>query len=64
MRSALNEIERTDLINLGRLAHILKGLNEVELETLGILLDEEASMTISQSLNELEAGKRIRIDEW
>jgi hypothetical protein len=64
MPSVLKEIEKTELINLGRLAHILKGLDEKELATLEILLDEEASKTISQSLKELEAGERLRIDEW
>jgi len=52
------------LINIGRLAHILKGLSLIEFETLEILLDDEASKTISQSLKELEAGERIPIDKW
>jgi len=52
------------LINIERLAHILKGLSAVEFETLEIILDEEGSKTITQSLKELEAGERIPIDEW
>ena len=62
--STLKEMDRADLINIERLAHILKGLSAVELETLEILLDEEASKTITQSLKELDAGERIPIDEW
>ena len=64
MPSILKEMDRAELINIERLAHILKGLSAVELETLEILLDEEASKTITQSLKELEAGERIPIDEW
>jgi len=64
MPSILKEMDRADLINIERLAHILKGLSAVEFETLEILLDEEASKTITQSLKELEAGERIPIDEW
>jgi len=64
MPSTLKEMDRVDLINIERLAHILKGLSAVEFETLEILLDEEASKTITQSLKELETGERIPIDEW
>ena len=64
MPSILKEMDRADLINIERLAHILKGLSAVEFETLEILLDEEASKTITQSLKELEAGEKIPIDEW
>ena len=64
MPSTLKEMNRVDLINIERLAHILKGLSAVEFETLEILLDEEASKTITQSLKELDAGERIPIDEW
>ncbi len=45
--------DRVERVNLERLAHILKGLSTVELETLELLLDEEASKSISQSLKEL-----------
>mgnify|MGYP000200343157 FL=1 len=64
MPSILKEMDRAELINIERLAHILKGLSAVELETLEILLDEEASKTITQSVKELDAGERIPIDEW
>ena len=64
MSSALKEIDRAELVNLERLAHLLKGLSAAEFETLEILLDEEASQTIAQSLRELEGEKGIPIDEW
>lgn len=64
MSRTLKEIDTVELVNLERLAHILKGLSEAERETLEILLDEEASKLIRQSLKELEESKRIPIDEW
>jgi hypothetical protein len=64
MPRTLKEMDRIDLINIERLAHILKGLSAAEFETLEILLDEEASKTITQSLKELEAGERMPIDDW
>lgn len=64
MSIAVKEMGRVELVNLERLAHILKGLSRAELETLELLLDEEASKSISQSLKELEEGKGLPIDEW
>jgi hypothetical protein len=64
MSTAVKERGRVELINLERLAHILKGLSSAELETLTLLLDEEASKSIRQSLKELEEGKGLPIDEW
>ena len=64
MPHTLKEMDRAELINLERLAHLLKGLSPAELETLEILLDKEASNTIFQSLKELEKGERIPINEW
>ncbi|MFW6118275.1 MAG: hypothetical protein ACOC6R_02140 [Chloroflexota bacterium] len=64
MSGALKEIGRAELVNLERLAHLLKGLSPAELETLEILLDKEAHETISRSLKELEEGKGIPIDKW
>lgn len=64
MSTAVKELDRVELINLERLAHILKGLSAAELETLELLLDEEASKSISQSIKELEEGKGLPIDEW
>ena len=64
MRNKLKEMDRVELVNLERLAYILRGLSSAEFETLEILLDEDSSKTISQSLRELKAGERIPIDEW
>ena len=64
MSGALKEMDRAELVNLERLAHLLKGLSPVELETLDILLDEEACVTIAQSLKELAERKGIPIDKW
>jgi len=64
MSGILKDMDRIELVNLERLAHILKGLNTVEFETLEILLDEDASKIITQSLKELEDGKRVPINEW
>ncbi|MCD6317760.1 hypothetical protein J7M02_01680 [Candidatus Aerophobetes bacterium] len=64
MSKALKEMDKYELVNLERLAYLLKGLSPAELETLEILLDKEASITISQSLKELEQGKGIPIEEW
>jgi len=64
MRNTLKEMDRVELVNLERLAYILKGLSAADFATLEILLDEDSSKTISQSLKELKAGERIPIDEW
>jgi predicted transcriptional regulator len=64
MPKTIKEMDRVDLVNLERLAYILKGLTQADFETLEILLDEESYKTISQSLKELKAGERIPIDEW
>ena len=64
MSSTLKEMDRTELVNLDRLAHLLKGLSGAELETLEVLLDEEATQTIIQSLMELDDGKGIPIHGW
>ena len=64
MSEALKEMDKRELVDLERLAYLLRGLSPVELETLEIILDKEASTTISQSLKELEQGKGIPINEW
>ena len=64
MPNILKEMDRVELVNLERLAYVLKGLSAAEFETLEILIDEDSSKTISQSLKELKAGERIPIDEW
>jgi hypothetical protein len=64
MSEALREVDKIELVNIKRLAHLLKSLSPAELETLEILLDEEAYKTIVQSLEELRKRQGIPIDEW
>jgi len=64
MSETLQEMDRIELIRLERLAHLIKSLSPAELETLEILLDEEASKTLNQSLRELDQGQGIHINEW
>ena len=64
MFNPLSELDKAGLVNIERLAHLLKALSPAELETLEILLDEEATSVITQSLKELEKGERLPIDEW
>ncbi|KFI37237.1 hypothetical protein HY02_08865 [Peptococcaceae bacterium SCADC1_2_3] len=64
MSETIRQIDNIELVNLQRLAHLLKALSREELETLELLLDKEASTVIAQSLKELEDGKGIPIDEW
>ena len=61
MSTAIKEMDKVELVNLERLAHILKGLSIAESETLEILLDKEAFGSINQSLEELEKGERIKM---
>jgi|LGOV01.1.fsa_nt_gb hypothetical protein len=63
MSIAIKEMNRVELVNLDRRAHILKGLSIAELETLEILSDEKAFRCIDQSLNELERGEGIQIEK-
>lgn len=62
--TTLREMDKVELVNLERLAYILKGLSATELETLEVLLDEDAYESMNQSLKELREGKGIPIDEW
>ena len=64
MSTAIKEMSGVELVNLERLAYILKGLSVAEFDTLELLLDEEAFRSISQSIKELEEGEGIPIDEW
>lgn len=64
MQSSLKQMDSVDLINIDRLAHIIKGLSQVEFETLEILLDKDATDTINESIRELEKRERISISEW
>jgi len=52
------------LVNLERLAHILKSLNNEELETLELLLDNEAAQVIFSSVKELKEDKGVPIEQW
>jgi len=64
MQSSLKQMDSVDLINIDRLAHIIKGLSQVEFETLEMLLNKDATDTINESIRELEKGERISISEW
>ena len=64
MHSSLKQMDKVDLVNIERLAHIIKGLSAVEFETLEVLLDKDASNTINDSLMELKKGERLSISEW
>ncbi len=64
MVKTLDKINKTELINLQRLAYLLKSLSPSELETLEILLDEEASKTLKLSLKELDEGRGISFEKW
>ena len=64
MSTVIKEMSGIELVNLERLAYILKGLSVAEFETLEFLLDEDAFRSINQSLKELEEGEGIPIDEW
>lgn len=59
-----NQNAQLNIINLNRLAHIIKSLDEKEIETLEILLDVDSAEKIQQSLKELSQGKGVSIDKW
>ena len=63
MEEALKEVG-VDLINLQRLAHRLRSLSPTEVETLELLLDDEARGIIETSLKELDQGKGLPLDRW
>ena len=64
MSNTLETMDTVEVVNLKRLAHILKGLSPAEIETLEILLDKEAFKVVGQSIKELEEGKGVPIREW
>ncbi len=64
MKGALQQLDKVELINLQRLAHLLKSLSPTEVETLELLLDEEAMRIIKTSVKELDEGQSIPLDEW
>ena len=53
-----------DIVNLERLAYVLKSLNKEEPETLELLLDNEASQQIFSSIKELKEGKGVPVEQW
>jgi len=61
MKKLLKKMDNIELVNLKRLAYILKGLSQSELETLEILSDEDASDTIFESLKEQWFGQFLKI---
>ena len=63
MSGALREMNKAELVNLERLAHLLKGHSPSEVEPLELLLDEEASVTIVRSRKELEDTEEIPMAE-
>ncbi len=56
MADTLKEMDRVELVNLERLAYILKGLSAEEFETLEILLDGDPS----GSIRRVYGGSRYR----
>ncbi len=64
MSATIANTDKLDLVNLQRLANLLKSLNKGELETLELLLDNDASEIINQSITEFRQGKGIPIDQW
>ncbi len=64
MKAALKNLKEVELVDLQRLAYLLKSLSPAEAETLEILLDDEARSTIQTSLKELDEGKGLSFDEW
>jgi len=63
MSSALKEMDRAELVNLERLAHIMEGLSPAELETLEFLLQPELAIELKQrrqeAKTELKEGKTL-----
>jgi len=55
MSGALKEMDRAELVNLERLAHLLKGLSPAELETLELLLHPELATELKQRRRRTEA---------
>ena len=64
MPEVMVNADTNDRVNLRRLAYLLKALNKGELETLDLLMDNDASVIISQSVKEFRQGKGIPIDQW
>ncbi|MBN1167795.1 MAG: hypothetical protein JXA44_11790 [Methanospirillaceae archaeon] len=52
------------LVDLKRLAYLLKSLNEQEIETIEILLDNEACPIMNRSIEECNQEKGVPIEQW
>lgn len=64
MSEALDSLKGGELVDLQRLAYLLKSLSPAEVETLELLLDDEARNVIKTSIKELDRGEGIPLDEW
>lgn len=64
MKTALENLKEAELVDLQRLAYLLKSLSPAEVETLELLLDDEARSIIRTSLKELDEEKGLSFDEW
>lgn len=64
MSKAIKVLEKGGLVQLERLASILRALTPEELETLELLLDRQATATIRRAVKELERGEGIPIEKW
>jgi len=63
--SVMKTVEaRAPELSIEELAQILLTLDESELDTLEILLDPQARVTLEQSLEDVEEGRTIPIEEW
>ena len=58
MSSALKEMDKSELVNLERLAHLMKGLSPTELETLEFLLQPELAPELKQRRQEAKTELR------
>ena len=64
MPAANANADKLVLVKLQRLAYLLKALNKGELETPDLLMDNDASVIVRQSVKEFRQGKGIPIDQW
>ncbi|MCX6697433.1 MAG: hypothetical protein NTV84_07735 [Methanoregula sp.] len=64
MPAAIANADKLDLVKFQRLAYPLKSLNKGELEKPDLLMDNDASVIVSQSVKEFMQGKGIPIDPW
>lgn len=51
-------------LTIEELAQILLTLDEDELDTLEILLDPQARLTVEQSMQDIKEGDTLSIDNW